>query len=256
MQDAIYQFMNNTKWTNDNFTNPEKIECTIFINITSQNATGDYAATMQVQSRRPVYKSSFNSTLMNFRDNNLHILYQLNQPLLFNINTYSDNLTAILSFYAYMILANDYDSYSLNGGSNFLLKAQTIVSNAATSGEKGWNPQDGDQTRYWMVNNALDENYYGPLRKAMYDYHRLGLDVMYTDITKGRLQIIESLQLVQQVFNSKPSNYNVLLFFDAKADELANIFSEAPNEEKSIVLKILNLIDATDAEKFSKLNTE
>lgn len=256
LQDAIYQFMNNTKWTTDNFTNQEKIECTIFINITAENSPSDFNATLQVQSRRPVYKSSFNSTMMNYQDNNIHIVYQLNQPIIFNLNLYSDNLTAFLSFYAYMIIGNDYDSFSLDGGTPYYLKAQTIVTNAQNSGEKGWNPQDGDQTRYWMVNNILDENYFGPLRKAMYEYHREGLDVMYTDVTKGRQKVMEALLNVQEVFNAKPANFNVALFFNAKAAEIANIFSDATNEEKAALLPVLNAIDATDVDKYSKLTSE
>lgn len=254
MKDAIYQFMNSTKWTNDNFTNQEKIECTVFINITGENSPSDFTATMQVQSRRPVYKSSYNSTMMNYQDNNVHIVYQLNQPFVFNVNTYSDNLTSILSFYAYMIIGNDYDSFSPDGGTPYYLKAQTIVSNAQNSGEKGWTPQDGDHTRYWMVNNILDEDYFADLRKAEYEYHRQGLDIMYNQPDQGRKHIIAALQLVQEVFNNKPSNFNVQLFFNAKAAELANIFSEAPNDEKSSVLTIVNAIDATDADKYSKLS--
>lgn len=256
MKDAIYQFMNSTKWTNDVFTNQEKIGCTIFINITNENngTPNDVNATLQVQSLRPVYKSSYNSTMMNYQDNNIHIQYQLNQPLIFNINSYTDNLTSILSFYAYMIIGNDYDSFSLDGGTPYYLKAQTIVSNAQNSGEKGWNPQDGEQTRYWMVNNILDEDYFAPLRKAMYEYHRQGLDIMYNQPEQGRQHIVAALKLVQQVFNDKPSNFNVQLFFNAKATEIANIFSEASPQEKSTVMAILSAIDASDAEKYSKLN--
>jgi hypothetical protein len=253
MKDEIYQFMNNTKFTNDNFTNQEKIECKLFLNMSPGNSPSDFSATMQVQASRPVYKSSYNSTLMNFQDNFVHIVYQLNQPIIFNINSYSDNLTAILSFYAYMIIGNDYDSFSLDGGTPYFLKAQSIVSNAQNSGEKGWNPQDGDQTRYWMVNNTLDENYFGPLRKAMYDYHRQGLDIMYTDAQKGRQAVMAALAEVQDVFNAKPANFNVLIFFNAKATEIANIFSEATSEEKTNVLAILNAIDATDAPTYEKL---
>jgi hypothetical protein len=256
MKDAIYQFMNNTKFTNDNFTQQEKIECKIFLNMTGENSPSDFAATMQIQSSRPVFKSSYNSTLMNYQDNNVHIIYQLNQPIIFNINTYSDNLTAMLSFYAYMIIGNDYDTFSLDGGTPYFLKAQTIVSNAQNSGEKGWNPQDGEQTRYWMVNNTLDENYFGPLRKAMYDYHRQGLDIMYNDATKGRQSVMNAITEVQDVFNAKPANFNVLIFFNAKASEIANIFSDATNEEKTNVLTILNAIDATDAPLYEKLKSK
>ncbi|HTA84370.1 MAG TPA: DUF4835 family protein [Bacteroidia bacterium] len=256
LKDAIYQFMNNTKFTSDNFTNQEKIDCTLFFNMTTVNAPGDYAATLQIQARRPIYKSSYSSTMFNYQDNNIHILYQLNQPIVFNINTYSDNLTALLSYYAYIIIGNDYDSYSLDGGTPFFLKAQTIVSNAQNSGEKGWNPLDGDQTRYSLITNILDETYFEPLRKAMYYYHRLGLDVMYVTPEKGRAQITNALNFVQEVYNDKPANFNILLFFNAKANELANIYSEASNDEKSNVYKILSAIDPTDIDKFSKLKVE
>jgi hypothetical protein len=256
MRDAIYQFMNNTKWTNDNFGLQEKIECSLFINITAENSPSDFNATLQIQARRPVYKSSYNSVMMNYQDNNIHIIYTLNQPLIFNVNTFTDNITSLLGFYAYMIIGNDYDSFSLNGGTSYFLKAQTVVVNAQNSGEKGWNPQDGDQTRYWMVNNILDETYYSPLRKAMYEYHRLGLDVMYTDMAKGRAEILDALSLVQDVYNSRPANFNIALFFNAKATEIANIFSEAPNEDKAKALAILKAIDITDADKYAKLQTD
>ncbi len=253
MKDAIYQFMNNTKWTSDNFTNQEKIECSIYINITAENSMGDWNATMQIQARRPVYKTSYNSPMMNWQDNNIHLLYQLNQPLYFNINTYTDNITSLLAFYAYMIIGYDYDSYSLEGGTKYFLNAQTIVTNAQPAGEKGWNPQDGDQTRYWMVTNVLDQTYYAPLRKAWYEYHRLGLDIMYSDFTKGRVEVYNALNLIQDVYNDKPANFNIQLFFNAKATEIANIFSGAPNDEKARVMQILNAIDITDIDTYSKL---
>ncbi len=253
MKDAIYQFMNSTKWTNDNFANQERIECSISINITSENSPSDFNATMLVQSRRPVYKSSFNSPQLNFQDNNIDLAYVLNQPLLFNVNTYTDNITSLLAFYAYIIIGTDYDTYSMNGGTPYYLKAQNVVTNAQSSGNKGWNPQDGDQTRYWLVSNLLDESYYAPLRKAAYEYHRMGLDVMYQDAEKGRQQILNALQDVQQVYNTRPANYNVQLFFNAKANEIANIFSEAPVDEKTKAYNIVTAIDPTELDKFAPL---
>lgn len=253
MKDAIYQFMNSTKWTNDNFTTQERIECSIVINITSENSPTDFNATMLIQSRRPVFKSSYNSAQLNFQDNNIDLAYVLNQPLLFNINTYTDNITSLLAFYAYVIIGTDYDTYSLNGGSTYFLKAQNIVTNAQSSGNKGWNPQDGDQTRYWLVNNLLDESYYAPLRKAAYEFNRLGLDMMYQDPEKGRQGIINAIQDVQQVYNVRPANYNVQLFFNAKAAEIANIFSEAPDDEKAKVYNIVTAIDPTEMEKYAPM---
>ncbi len=254
LKDAIYQFMNNTKWTNDNFMPTERIECSIFINVTTQNSPSDFNATMQIQASRPVYKASYNSPQLNFQDNNVHLLYTLNQPMLFNINTFSDNITSMLAYYAYIIIGTDYDTYSMNGGSPYYQKAQNIVVNAQQAGEKGWNPQDGDQTRYWLVNNLMDESYYAPLRKAAYIYHKQGMDMMSQDPVKGRAQIMEALLQVQQVYNVRPANYNVQLFFNAKAAEIANIFSEAPNEEKSRVFSIVSAIDPTELEKYAKLN--
>ena len=256
LKGAITQFMNNTKFTNDNFGNQEKIDCTLYLNMTAENSASDFNATLQVQARRPVYKSSYNSAMFNYQDNNIHIIYNLNQPIIFNINTYSDNLTALLSYYAYIIIGNDYDSFSLNGGTKYFLNAQTIVTNAQNSGEKGWNPLDGDQTRYSLITNLLDETYFAPLRKAMYEYHRLGLDVMYSSPEKGRTEIINALNLVQQVYNDKPANFNIALFFNAKASEIANIFSEASNEEKSNVYTLLGAIDPTDMDKYSKLKVQ
>lgn len=253
MKNAIYQFMNSTKWTNDNFTNDERIECSIFINITSENSPSDFNATMQIQSSRPIYKSALKSVEYNFVDNNIDLVYVLNQPMLFNINAYSDNITSLLAFYAYMIIGTDYDTFSPDGGTPYFLKAQNIVTNAQSSSYKGWNPQDGTQTRYWLVNNTLDEAYYAPLRKAAYLYHRQGLDIMYQNPEKGRQAIIQALEDVQEVFNAQPANYNIQLFFNAKATEIANIFSEAPDAEKTQVLNILNAIDATDLGKYSGL---
>lgn len=251
MKDAIYQFMNNTKWTTDNFGPQEKIECSIFINVTTENSPSDFNATMQIQSRRPVYKASgYNSVQLNMQDINIHLVYVLNQPLLFNINTYSDNITSLLAFYAYVIIGTDYDTFSQNGGNPYYLKAQNVVVNAQNSAEKGWSPQDGDQTRYWLVNNLLDESYYAPLRKAAYEYHRLGLDVMYQDPIKGRAEILDALTQVQNVYNVRPANYNVQLFFNAKATEIANLFSEATPEEKAKVLAIVTAIDPTETEKY------
>jgi hypothetical protein len=253
MKNAIYQFMNSTKWTNDNFSTEERIECSIFINITSANSPNDFNATMQIQSSRPVYKSSLNSVQYSFRDNNVDLAYVLNQPLLFNINAYSDNITSLLAYYAYMIIGTDYDTFSPDGGTPYFLKAQNIVTNAQSSGNKGWNPQDGDQTRYWLVTNTLDEAYYAPLRKAAYLYHREGLDVMYQNPERGRQAIIQALQDVQEVFNARPANYNIQLFFNAKATEIANIFSDAPDAEKTQVMGILSSIDATDIDKYAAL---
>jgi len=253
LKGAITQFMNNTKFTSDNFGNQEKIDCTLYFNMTAENAPGDFNATLQIQARRPIYKSSYNSAMFNYQDNFVHIVYNLNQPIIFNINAYTDNLTSLLSYYAYIIIGDDYDSFSLNGGTKYLLNAQTIVSNAQNSGEKGWSPLDGDQTRYALITNLLDETYFAPLRRAMYQYHRMGLDVMYTSPEKGRAQIMEALNLVQEVYNDKPANFNIALFFNAKSTEIANIFSEATTDEKTAVYTLLSAIDPTDIDKYSKL---
>jgi hypothetical protein len=251
LQTSIFEFMNNKKWTNDNFTNIEKIDCNILINLTKIVSPGVYQGTIEVQSRRPVYKSSYNSVLLNYLDNNFSFAYVENQPLTYSENTFTDNLTAVLAFYANFFIGLDYDSYSLRGGTPYFQKSLNIVNNVSADVESEWT--SGDRNRYWMIYNLLDATYI-PLRSCMYNYHRLGLDIMYDRKDEGLNTIVTSIESLQKIHAIKPLSYSVQIFFNAKSDEVINIFTGASPEIKARILPILNRIDPTNSNRYAKIN--
>jgi hypothetical protein len=252
LKTAIFEFMNNTKWTTETFKNTERIDCSILINITERVAVDEFNATLQIQSRRPVYETSYNSVLLNYIDNDVHFKYSETQPLQFIENTYTSNLTSILAFYSYMVIGLDYDSFSLDGGTPYFQKALAIVNNAQGSDEKGWKAFDGTNNRYWMIYNMLDAPFI-PLRECMYNYHRKGLDVMYQNKEAGRAVILESVSSLTKVHNIKPLSISLKIFFNAKADEIISIFSAAKPEEKTSIMSVLTLIDLTNSNKYQKI---
>lgn len=258
LQTALYEFMNNTNWTDNVFSTEERIECNIQINLTDQVGSDQYKGTIQVQSRRPVYGTSYNTVLFNFLDNDLDFKYIEFDKLEFNENAQTSNLTSILAYYAYIIIGLDYDSFSFKGGTSYFLKAEKIVNNAQNAVEKGWKPYEGSRkNRYWLVENILNEKY-SPIREVYYDYHRLGLDIMADKTVEGRSEIAESLSLLQKVYRDKPDPYLFFLqvFLDAKSDELVNIFSESYTSEKTRVYNILAEIDPTRIDSYKKLTEQ
>lgn len=255
MQTAIYEFMNNTPWTNHVYGFDERIECSIMLNITEQIGSDEFKGTIQIQSRRPVFNTSYNTTMLNFQDNNLHFRYREYEKLEFSESSHLSNLTSILAFYAYIIIGLDYDSFSRLGGTEYFQKAERIVNNAQNAVERGWKAYEGNRkNRYWMIENLLNPKYQ-PLREAFYRYHRLGLDVMSEKAAEGRAEIAESLVLLQRVYREKPDPYlfALQLFFDAKNEELVNIFSESYPTEKARVVNILTEIDNPNASKYKRI---
>ncbi len=251
LQTAITEFMNNKKWTNDAFKNEERIDCSILINVTDR-ANDDFKATIQIQSRRPVYKSSYNSVLLNYNDNEFTFKYLESQSLDFSENTFSSNLTSVLAYYAYLIIGLDYDSFSLNGGTPYLQKALAVCNNAQNTSEKGWKAFESNKNRYWLINNMMDASFV-PLRECMYNYHRKGLDLMSTNKESGRVVVLESIESLKSVHQIKPLSFTTQVFFNAKSDELINIFSGAFSDEKSKIINTLNLIDPTNSIKYQKI---
>ena len=252
LQKAIFEFMNNTKWTKDNYTTSERIDCSILINVTQKLGTDEYKATIQVQSRRPVFKSSYFSPAVNYIDENFVFKFQQFQQLEFNLNTYSTNLTSVLSFYAYIILANDYDTFSNLGGTEYFQKAQIIVANAQSSNEVGWKSQESNKNRYWIPENAL-QPVFVPIRECMYKYHRLGLDIMFDKADEGRSEILKSMDLLVGVYKNRPATFIMELFFNAKADEIVNIFSKGLPDEKTKVVQTLTTVDPANTTKWYKI---
>lgn len=242
LQKAVFEFMNNTKWTNDIYSIEERINCSMFINITEKLSTDEYKATIQIQSTRTIFKSSYNSVLFNHNDADFQFRYVEFQPLDFSINQHMSNLTSVLAYYAYVILAMDYDSYSLNGGTPWWQKAQTIVSNAQNAPEKGWKSSESTKNRYWLVDNML-QPIFAPLRDCIYKYHRLGFDVMYQDVEGGRAVVLQALQELEAIHNSRPLSFPMQIFFNAKSDEIVKLFSGGTQDEKTKVVPLLQKID-------------
>ena len=255
LQKELNDFANNTAWTNNVFATDERIECSIFINITDQLSASEFRATLQVQSSRPVYGSTFITPMFNYMDNEITFTYIEYDQIQFNEQAYTGPLSSLIAFYCYIILGLDYDSFSLLGGTEYLKKAEHIVLNAQNAPVKGWRPYDGSRTnRYWMMENMLNYKY-GPMRNAYYKYHRLGLDLMSTSISDGRAGVLEALLDIQKVYRDRPDTYLFFLklFFDAKADEIVNIFLEAPETERLRVYQILMEVDKMNSKKYTKL---
>lgn len=251
LQTAIYEFMNNRKWTTETFKLEERIDCNILINITDRSSD-EFRGTLQIQSRRPIYKTSYNSVLLNYNDNDIAFRYLENQPLEFVENSNVSNLTSILAYYAYLVIGLDYDSYELKGGSTYLQKALGIVNQAQGTDYAGWKAFDSDKNRYWMINNMMDATFV-PLRDCMYNYHRMGLDVMVQNKETGRTAILESMEPLKKIHQIKPLSFSMQVFFNAKSDEIINIFSGAFSDEKSRIVNLVNEIDPTNSNKYAKI---
>jgi len=253
LQQSIFEFMNNRKWTNDVFQQDERIECSIVITVTEKPSIDIFRGNIQVQARRPVHKSSYHSLLFNYVDNTLEFKYIEYQPLEFVENSFTSNLTSLLAYYAYLVIGLDYDTFSLEGGTEFFQKAQTIVANAQNANESGWKSFEDTRNRYWIVENMLNSTF-NALRECIYKYHRHGFDLMAEDAAGGRANVLAAVELLKKVHENKPGSFNLQLFFLAKADEIVNLFSLGDPAEKTKIIPLLNEIDPANAGKYNKIN--
>lgn len=258
MQRDIYEFMNSMVWTDNLFSFSERIECNILINLDEQLSADEFRGTLQVQLRRPVFNTTYESTVLNFVDNNFQFRYVEFQPIEFNPNSHTSNLVSVLAYYAYLLIGMDFDTFSPNGGTPYFQIAEKIVTNAQNAPEAGWKPYDGsrNRNRYWLVKNILDSEYSG-VRQFVYLYHIRGLDRLESDITRARTETYESLRQLQEVYRRRPDPfmYYMTIILDAKADEIVNIFSQAFPEEKNRVVQILTEIDPANDSKYQKILT-
>lgn len=250
---SILEFMNNTKWTTETFTQQEKIECYILIVIKEQTGTEDYSGTIQVSSGRTVFKSSYSTKILNIEDEYFQFKFQQFSQLEYNMNAFQNNLTSVLQYYAYVVLASDYDTFAPLGGTNYWQKAQLVVQNAQSAAESGWKQsQTGQKNRYWLVENTLQPLFKG-IRDCMYSYHVQGLDHMWENSDEGRAAILKSLDYLVAVAKARPASYNMQLFFNAKRDELVSIFKGGTPEEKTKVMELLGTVDPAGTTKYSKI---
>ena len=251
LQKSVSDFVNNRRWTEMSYSNAEKIECSM--NIIVKSVEQDvFTAEIQVQSRRPVYNSSYFSTLFNFRDNYFSFEYKEFDQLEMNENTITSNLTAVLAYYAYIIIGYDQDSFSRLGGSPYFQAAERIVNAAQSSDLKGWKAFESPRNRYALVNNLTDEAF-KKYRNYFYEYHRLGLDEMSVNVDNARAKILAGLPLLREANRARPSAIVITSFMDAKSDELVNIFSKGTANEKKQAVEILSDVQPTQSDKYEKI---
>lgn len=255
-QTALNNFLNNRKWTQDVFQPNERIQCNFILNVRPSNDPNVYEASLTIQAARPVFNTSYQSPIINFQDESISFKYVEFQQLEFNENrvTGSDalvsNLTAVLAYYAYLIIAFDYDSFSPKGGDLYFQKAQNIVNNAPDGrGISGWKAFDGIRNRYWLVENMLN-NRYTMMHDIYYSYYRLGMDKLYEDETVARTEIMNALNLINGFVTENPNKMITQFFFQGKADELIKVFSKAPQQDKIRVSEMLQRLDITNAARY------
>ena len=251
LKKSISEFVNNRKWTELTYANAERIECTMNI-IVKKMDVDVFTAEIQVQSRRPVFNSNYYSTLFNFKDNSFTFNYKEFDQLEMNQNTITSNLTAVLAYYAYIIIGYDMDSYSRLGGTPYFLAAENIVNSAQGADLTGWKAFESTKNRYALVNNLTDEAF-KKFREYIYEYHRLGLDDMTSNAINARGKIAEGLPLIREANRARPSAIIISSFMDAKSDELINIFSKGNQKEKADAVEILSDINPSQTSRYEKI---
>jgi len=258
LQGAIFNFLNNRKWSNENFQNNEKITCNFLINISSAGDNNTYQANLTVQAGRPVFNTSYQSPLINFNDESFTFRYVEYQPLDFNDNRvqgsepYAANLTAELAYYVYLILGLNFDSFSLRGGDPYFQRALNIVNNAPDSRDiSGWKPFDGVRNRYWLIEN-LTNSKYTLIHDAYYSYYRSGLDQLYDREAEGRTAILNTLNMLNTVNTETPNTMIMQFFFQGRSGEISKVFQKSPPDEKSRALELLTKLDITNLNKYKQ----
>lgn len=242
MERSIAAFLNSRKWSNDIFKQYEKINCSIFLNISKMPSIGSFVANAQITAARPIYDTNYETVLFNFADREFEFEYIESQPMEYNDNAYINNLTSMLAFYAYTILAVDYDSFSEMGGSPYVQKMLTVVNNAQGSSHPGWIALGNNRSRYALMDN-MNNAQMADLRRNSYKYHRLALDNFDKNPDQGRDQILDVLRTVKKVWSINPTAVLISSFFDAKYNELTSVFTDANLNVKREAYDLLTSLD-------------
>ncbi len=240
LERSLTDFVNKTQWTNRVYQENERVNARMFITVT--NYDNDlFKATVQLQSNRPVYNTSYDSPIFNYKDNQFNFRYLEFEPLTYNDNTFESNLVGVISYYVYIMLGLDADTFALDGGTPYYKQAQKIVAQAQGSGFVGWNQSNSERTRFELVDNLLS-NTYREYRVAMYNYHRKGLDIMADNNSTGKQVVAGSLRLLETLVKRRPNAFLIQTFFDAKSEEIQNIFSDGPKIDIVELKETLNKI--------------
>ena len=257
LKTSIEEYMNNNRWTNMSYAEFEKIECSMMILVNKVDGNL-YSCEMTLQSRRPVYGTTYTTPLLNFRDKNFNFTYQEFDRIEWQQNQFTTNLTAMLAYYCYLIIGHDQDSFQRLGGTPFFQQCEEIVNTCQSASmegveQSGWRAFDSNRNRYALINNLLDDSF-KKYRNFYYEYHRLGLDEMSRNLKNARARIAEGMPTLKEAYRSRPATYVINTFLDAKADELVDIFSKGTDKEKKDVYELLMDIDATRQNTYDRIN--
>ena len=240
LERSLSDFVNKNKWTDRVFTENERISARMFITVT-QYESDRFEANIQIQSSRPVYNTSYESPVFNYKDNAFNFIYQEFQPLVYNENVFESNLIAVVAYYVYIIIGLDADTFSLQGGDDYYRRAQNIVTQAQGTNSAGWSQETGTRSRFELVDNLLS-NSFREYRIAMYNYHRKGLDILGDNNSTGKQVIAGSLRLFETLIKRRPNAFLIQTFFDAKSEEIQNIFSDGPKVDIVRLKETLNRV--------------
>lgn len=251
LEKQLTEFVNYTKWTEKSYNQQERISCSMVINV-KDYSNNLFSATLQVSSSRPIFNSSYNSPIYNFNDKDFNFKYLEYQNLVYNPTQFESNLVSILAFHAYMILGIDADSFALNGGSNHFRQAQAIANYSQQLSGQGWKLEDGLQSRFSLIDNLLSPTY-KEFRSSMYNYHIKGLDIMSDNQKAAKTEIIDVFSELRKIHSRRPNSFLMRVFFDAKSDEILDIFSGGPTVNIAEAVDVLNRIAPIHSQKWRKI---
>lgn len=253
LESSVNQFLNNTRWTSDVFSPEERIECSFLINITDARSQESFVADLTVGSRRPVYGSAFFCTMFNHKDLDFNFTYVPFQPMEFSETSFLNNLTSVLSFYVYIILGLDYDSFSPEGGTIYFNRANQIVQNAQQASEPGWRSIDRAGRNRFTLSEEILNPAFRNFRTFQYKYHREAFDHFYNDFEKSRAKAVEALLGIEDIFKQRPNAFLLQVFFNSKRDEVISMMKDAPLVEKQNLVQVMRRIDGANASRWDEL---
>ena len=252
LETALTEFLNNRKWTNQQYAQQERIVCSFNITVNQYSDDGSFVCDIMVQSNRPVFNSSYNSTVFNFKDTEFAFNYKEFDQLEFKEDIIDNNLTAVMAYYALLIIGLDMDTMAPQGGTEVLQRVSTIVTNAEMLNATGWKAFDSDRNRHAIINDYMDGGM-APLRQLMYDYYRKGLDEMATNAERGRTNITTALAKLKEAKENKALSALPVIWTDIKKDELANMYSKGTQKEKEEISAMLSEINPSQSTSWNKI---
>ncbi len=255
LQTELHNFVNQRNWTDYQFLPRERIDANISITVNERLGPDEFRATITVQSRRPVYRSAYHSTLFNHQDRDFFFRFSPGQNIEFVENAFTSNLTAVIAYYVYIILGFDFDSFTPFGGTPYFEMARSIVNLAQNTPERGWKSFESQRNRYWLVENLFNPSYRG-IREFMYTYHRLGFDNMVDNMETARAEVVTALEMLQRAHRERPGSFLMQLLMTAKGDEMVNLFTQAPAMDRNKAIAILTEIDPANSARYRRMSDE